>query len=288
MHPAAPNRFNHCVDYDNAEAVNRLENLDASLAIHRMQNFDAKEIERNSFVKQVIVLPEVDSTSTYAKQWIASERVRLPALVIAERQTAGRGQQNKHWWSGSGSLTFTLVRNQPQEIENGLLSIAVGIAVSESVSTMESSLTPKIKWPNDLILNGKKLAGILIERIGGMVETIGVGVNTNCDFQDANPDIANIATSILETSGRPVHQQSYLLKLLEAINSWIHDHSSKGIIDTFMSISQFKKGETIFVKSSRFGTLQGQFNGIGSRGELILSVDGDNFRVESGSIVSTS
>jgi hypothetical protein len=71
------------------------------------------------------------------------------------------------------------------------------------------------------------------------------------------------------------------------LNSWINQRTAKGIIDTFMSISQFEPGQPICVQTSRFGTVSGKFNGIGTNGELILSVDGKPLVVESGSNVTS-
>ena len=253
-----------------------------------MSEFDAHALQRDSFVNTVVLLPEIDSTNDYAKRMVGSQAVELPALIVAQQQTAGRGQQEKSWWSGSGSLTFTLVLEQSRCAPGGITALASAIAVCQTIGHFHPSLQPNIKWPNDVFLANKKTAGILIENIADVQNfmLVGIGVNTNCQLQRSPEHVRSIATSLFDESGKTVPQQQFLLHLTQRLNLWICDREPKGIIDTFMRIARFKKGETILVESSRFGALAGQFLGIGSLGELILSVNGKSFSVESGSIAT--
>lgn len=253
-----------------------------------MSEFDARALERNTFVQTAIVLPETDSTNDYAKRLIGTEAVELPALIVAQRQTAGRGQQNKSWWSGAGSLTFTLMLEHSNCAAGGITAIASAIAVCETVRHFHPSLQPKIKWPNDVLLGDEKIAGILIENVASLQDCslVGIGVNTNCQLQQSFKDVSKIATSLFDATGHAVEQQQFLLHLTQSLNSWICACETKGIIDTFMSIARFKKGETISMETSRFGRLTGHFVGIGTLGELILLANGKSFSIESGSIVT--
>ena len=254
-----------------------------------MSEFEASILQRESFVENVVVLPEVDSTNAYLSTLLRSKAIVPPALCVAEKQTHGRGQREKKWWSGQGSLTFTVALHGTKPADSGLVAIGSAIAVCDAVRHFHAHLHPKIKWPNDVLLNGKKICGILIENLSlaNPALLVGIGINTNCRFEDASEELRKVATSLFDETGQDVLQQEFLLQLLKSLNLWIARKSSKGIIDTFMNNSQFKKGETISVNSSRFATVQGQFNGIGSRGQLILLVNGKSFAIESGSIIST-
>jgi BirA family transcriptional regulator, biotin operon repressor / biotin---[acetyl-CoA-carboxylase] ligase len=138
----------------------------------------------------VEVLPEVDSTNTELMRRARAGRME-PVLLVAERQTAGRGRLGRGWASGAGeSLTFSLGLPLAPADWSGL-SLAVGVALAES-------LHPRIrlKWPNDLWLDDRKLAGILIEtasfgegRDAQRYAVVGVGINI------AAPESAGLATA---------------------------------------------------------------------------------------------
>ena len=122
----------------------------------------------------VEILPEIDSTNTELMRRIRAGRAE-PTLLVAERQTAGRGRLGRQWQADAGaSLTFSLsLPLSPQDWSG--LSLAVGVSVADS---LHSAI--KIKWPNDLWLDDRKLAGILIETAsieGKRHAVIGVGIN---------------------------------------------------------------------------------------------------------------
>ena len=251
-----------------------------------MDPFSAEQLQKSSFVNSVVVRSELASTNCYAKELVQSRNLATPSVVIAITQTAGRGRRDKSWWSGPGSLTFTLVLEKTKLVD-GLVSIAAAIAVSESVRAFVPTLNPLIKWPNDVLVDGKKICGILIEVIAAPspVALVGIGVNTNCRMNDINQDLGKPVTSLLDETNQPIDQQQFLIELLGQLNKWIIGSRKKGIIDTFMNISQFKSGQPIRVESPQITTIVGQFVGIGMSGELILSVDGKSVPITSGSII---
>ena len=122
----------------------------------------------------VEILPEIDSTNTELMRRIRAGRAE-PTLLVAERQTAGRGRLGRQWQADAGaSLTFSLTLPLAPQDWSGL-SLAVGVSVADS---LHSAI--KIKWPNDLWLDDRKLAGILIETAsieGQRHAVIGVGIN---------------------------------------------------------------------------------------------------------------
>ena len=122
------------------------------------------------FVKTMIVLEEVESTSDRAAHLVRSGDVALPLCVWARRQTRGRGRGTRSWWSDSGSMTFTLAID-PEA--HGLvcesepkLALATAVAVIEALAELGfGSPALGIRWPNDLEAGGRKLGGILPERV---------------------------------------------------------------------------------------------------------------------------
>lgn len=152
-------------------------------------------------------------------------------VVWADRQTRGRGRGSNAWWSDEGSLTVTLVIDPRREgvdpRDEPKLSLLTGLAC---VGAVEGLLRGRIeiRWPNDVEVDGKKLAGCLVERVetpDGPRMLIGVGINVATRFDGAPPDVRALATSVaLEGIARIVDKNSkrwryyVLLKLMEQID----------------------------------------------------------------------
>jgi BirA family biotin operon repressor/biotin-[acetyl-CoA-carboxylase] ligase len=148
-------------------------------------------------------LPEIDSTNTYCLTALRNKQpVNLPWLVVGEKQTAGRGRGENRWFAGDGALTFSLVIS-PADFDLksdtlGLLSLSTGVAICEALESFYGQLSLKVKWPNDVYLNAKKLAGILIESAHGPEGplVIGVGINTHNSLLNAPADVQQRAISL--------------------------------------------------------------------------------------------
>jgi BirA family transcriptional regulator, biotin operon repressor / biotin---[acetyl-CoA-carboxylase] ligase len=139
-------------------------------------------------------------------------------VVFADEQTAGRGRQGRGWVSPAGvNLYFTLVLRPTLEGLRGL-SQSVPLAVADGLES--GSLEARVKWPNDVQVGGKKIAGVLIDaELDGQAVSyalVGVGVNVNLSIT-SDISIAPIATSVLEASGAPTSREKLLARLLERL-----------------------------------------------------------------------
>jgi BirA family transcriptional regulator, biotin operon repressor / biotin---[acetyl-CoA-carboxylase] ligase len=164
------------------------------------------------FVRSMIVLDEVDSTSDRAAKLVRDGNPPLPLCVWAKRQTRGRGRGSHSWWSDSGSLTFTLAIDpnahaMTPETEPKL-ALATAVAVIEALIELGfDSPALGIRWPNDIVINGRKLGGILPENIAtahGRRILIGVGLNVATDWSAMPPEIQPQATSLSASWSRPI------------------------------------------------------------------------------------
>jgi BirA family biotin operon repressor/biotin-[acetyl-CoA-carboxylase] ligase len=172
----------------------------------------------------MIVLDEVDSTSDRATQLVREGSVELPLCVWAKRQTRGRGRGTHSWWSDSGSLTFTLAIDpfaQGLDVESEpKLALATAVTMVEALNQLGfDSPTMGIRWPNDIEVYGRKLGGILPERVEtslGHRLLIGVGVNVATDPAGMPADIRRMATSLSAIRSDGVGPET-LPRLLEAI-----------------------------------------------------------------------
>lgn len=172
------------------------------------------------FARAVREFESLDSTSTTARSIVASEDVALPLLVVAREQTAGRGRGDHTWWSGRGSLAFTLALDPKA---HGLAPhqeprVALGAALLVAQTIDDGSIGKVgVRWPNDVECRGRKIAGILPERVetpGGPRLLVGIGVNVANRFEDAPDSIRAIASSIADAGIAEVPSPSVLLDRL--------------------------------------------------------------------------
>ncbi|MHC4181328.1 MAG: biotin--[acetyl-CoA-carboxylase] ligase [Planctomycetota bacterium] len=195
---------------------------------------DIDRLLSETFVARVEHHPTLDSTSDRARQCAADVAGELPLLVVADRQTAGRGRGNRRWWTGPGSLAFTLLLhpafppaghrhalpNGPSVDQPGqspLVALAAALAVVETVTPLVPSRRVGIDWPNDVLVSGRKLAGVLVEVLPDRRRIVGIGLNTNSPLADAPPELRQTATTLLELSGVAHDQTTILVSLLQRL-----------------------------------------------------------------------
>jgi BirA family transcriptional regulator, biotin operon repressor / biotin---[acetyl-CoA-carboxylase] ligase len=167
---------------------------------------DADAIRAASFIRHVEIHEEIGSTNDRAAELARDPHIELPALVVAHLQTAGRGRGTNKWWSADGALTFSILLD-PAALGINIadwpqLSLVTAIAVCDALtlefdsqSAISNPQSPRlaIKWPNDVMLDNRKICGILIESPGGAAPAkdrliIGIGINVNNSWQ--KPDSA--------------------------------------------------------------------------------------------------
>lgn len=189
--------------------------------------FDLDRIRAETFVEQVEFRSEMPSTNDLALDLARQENLRLPLLVLTERQTRGRGRGENRWWSAEGALTFSLVldmgsrgiptKSQPQ------ISLTTGLAVCETQQQLHSQIDVALKWPNDVYVGGRKICGILIEAPsrpkGRMV--VGVGINVNNSFATAPEELRGTATSLSEATGSRFDIDDVLISFLKAFSAYL-------------------------------------------------------------------
>jgi len=176
------------------------------------------KISSTGIVREIVELHSVGSTNT-----VALDSGRPGLLVVASEQTAGRGRKGRTWFSPAGTnlyMTLTVDTNDPR------LPLVAGVAVREALSVlMVKSALLEVKWPNDLIVHGRKLCGILCESRGG-ITAVGIGVNVNPLAWP--PDLADSATSLALILGREVQRQEVLRLVLTEVEKWLFIFARQG------------------------------------------------------------
>ena len=159
------------------------------------------------------------STMDDVAEW-AGSGAEEGAVVVAETQTASRGRMGRRWISDEGNLYFSvLFRPEPDALP--LLSPLAGVAVARSIRQV-AGLHPSIKWPNDIMIDGHKVAGILAESslAGSQIQraVVGIGVNVALDVS-ADPEIASTATSLNHASESEIDRAELLRRILQHMDA---------------------------------------------------------------------
>jgi len=176
---------------------------------------------------------ELESTNTYTKK-APAEEVRQGMICLTDNQTRGRGQYERNWESEiSKNLTFSLVFKPPTSERFHVLTLACALAMVEYLDHFFQQDCAYIKWPNDVMLNGKKVAGLLTETVftGNKLDRLVIGIGLNVNQEKFSPKLSDKATSIfIENSGQPVKREELLCELLKRIeykyNLWQRRQSS--------------------------------------------------------------
>ena len=165
--------------------------------------------------------PVIDSTNLRAKQLIASGAPE-GTLVIADRQTAGRGRFGRHWHSPAGKNIYisTILSPEPSVGAPPLVTLAAGLAVAETIRRT-TQIRPTIKWPNDLLISNHKVAGILAELVigseGDPFVVLGIGLNVNLEQADIPEDLKDRCGSLRLATGKTYDRKNILSVMLEKL-----------------------------------------------------------------------
>lgn len=160
----------------------------------------------------------IGSTSDRARQLVEGAR-RLPAIVVADRQSAGRGRRGRRWESDSTRGLWLTAAFAGQGSEDPALPLRVGLAASRALEALVPAVRVQVKWPNDLVVGDRKLGGILCE---GMVDAVLIGIGLNLHHAEAElpVEVDPPATSlVLQNRGRPVPRGSALARLADALTA---------------------------------------------------------------------
>jgi BirA family biotin operon repressor/biotin-[acetyl-CoA-carboxylase] ligase len=189
-------------------------------------SFDLARLTAETFVNRVEYLAETRSTNDVAVRRIAEGQLAVPMLVLADRQTAGRGRGANRWWSESGGLTFSLVL-QPEQM--GLpverwprISLVAALAVCSAIEQQLEGEVAQLKWPNDVFCRGRKLCGILLEAPAATAQSprhlvLGIGLNVNNSWIEVPPELQNVGTALCDLSGRTHDPTDVLVSVLNEL-----------------------------------------------------------------------
>lgn len=236
---------------------------------------DTERISAETFVAHVEHYSTLGSTNDRALQCAAEGDCPMPMLIVAASQTAGRGRGANRWWTGKGSLAMSLLLEAdrltgPRGTPSPLTAIAAALAIVDTIAPLLSGHVIGIRWPNDVLADGDKLAGILIEATTDGKLVIGVGLNTNNPMDDAPVELAQSATTLLDLTGRHHDQTELLVRLLLCLERLLDE-----TVDNPRQVAAranglcLQRGKQLSLRHGN-RTITGRCEGIASDGALLL------------------
>lgn len=228
--------------------------------------------------RRIVVLPEVDSTNTFALKLAEGPNVD-GVVVFAERQTSGRGRLGRVWHcpNGAGLMFTVLLRETVGATTPAAWMMLAGIAVVRGI--MDSTdVVPSLRWPNDVYVQERKLAGILVESRRGDdgIETIAIGIGLNCLQQAGHfpPEVRDRAVSLDMLSDAPIDRHSVACRVLASLDTalleMIHRDESR-LIDLWQTHSA-DIGARVELQSNGH-TFRGRIIDVHPRDGLLLQLD---------------
>lgn len=228
-----------------------------------------------SFGKKVHIAQEVNSTNTWAFEE-ALKGAEEGEVFLAEAQTHGKGRLGRVWFSPPHKNIYMslILRPKLPPRKVPLLGLLASLAVAE-VLKHSYGLNPFLKWPNDVLVKGKKICGILAEAYGEAEMTsfvvLGIGINVNVKRMDLPAELQEIATSLAEELGHEVSRNELVKKVLEAFEPLYLDlglGKEKELLDRYKAYFHMEGSEVLV---EEFGhVIEGVVEGLDEEGALIL------------------
>ncbi len=189
------------------------------LDLERIEKHCRSHTKVREWVREILLFDRVDSTNRIALE-MASQG--LPEGIVILAQEKGKGRLGREWFSPEGkNLYFSLLLRPYQPVRDfPLFSLATSVALVEAIQRV-TGLAVQIKWPNDLVLGEKKLAGILLEsEVRGEQApplVVGIGVNVNIQLEEFPPELQKTATSLQSALGQTIDRADLLIEIFNAL-----------------------------------------------------------------------
>lgn len=267
------------------------EHLPADIA----EAIDGVRGRLDRIASRVIFFPSIGSTNDVAAR-LAGEADAEGTVVIADQQSSGRGRQGRTWFSPPGAGLYVSVvlcparARQEPERATALLTLTAGVALADGVERA-TGLRPDIKWPNDLLIGPRKLAGILAEGVtaasSSLVQSVVLGYGINVAATNPPPELAARMTSIEGELGRAIDRAAVCAETLAALAARYRelvDARFDAILDAWRARSPGSVGRRVkWVSNGR--EWQGTTAGIDDRGALLVRIDNRLERIVSGEVL---
>jgi len=235
-----------------------------------LNSFDLPRLKKNLKPFRLHFFPRLRSTNDHAAVLRKRNDLFAPAIVLTPNQLAGRGRGRNTWWSKEGALTVTFALPIDQTKDPHQIPLIAGLAVRNAAAELSGDHSIGLKWPNDVVHDNKKLAGLLCERID-RVDLVGIGLNVNIDPTDAPKSIRNRLTSLLLIAGKPLDMNDVLLEISRQIlRVWSkrQEHPFAALLAEYDRYHTLTGRRLSIIDNDT--TITGQCEGLDSAGRLLV------------------
>ena len=237
---------------------------------------------------EIYYFDSIDSTNTKAKE-LAEEGHPSGTLVVADRQTAGKGRRGRSWESPTGIGIFMTLMLKPEINPNNasMLTLVAAMATTRAIRRV-TGVPALIKWPNDIVMNGKKVCGILTEMSAQFdyINHIVIGIGINVHNEDFPEEIAKTASSLYLESGQHIHRASLIEAFLEEFEDvyaeYLKTEDMEGLQKEYEAML-VNRGRQVRVLDPK-EPFEGKAMGITKKGELIVDTWESRKLVSSGEV----
>ena len=228
--------------------------------------------------RKIEYLKSTSSTNLTIFNFFKNQQMKSGDVLIAEEQTAGKGRRDNHWFSSSEkSLTFSLLIENDDKLLNKKLPLVCGIAIIRAIKEI-SNIDCSLKWPNDVLHDSKKIAGVLIEQKQNHF-IVGIGINVN--NTKFHKSIEKTASSLELILDYPVKRETLLAKIFNHLEKLL----SNDIKDIIIEWESFCNHIGIFIKFHNSNNIiNGQFMGLSQNGDAKIEFNGEEVVINSGII----
>ena len=251
----------------------------------------SKELQTAYIGKKLYVYDEVSSTNTIAK-FLSMQNDENGTVIISEKQTLGKGRTGKDWESPLGGIWLSIIiKPNVDQSKFPLITLATGVAVAKALEKIGVE-NPEIKWPNDIMIKGKKVCGILTESVAILdkIENviIGVGIDANLESSKFPDELQKITTTIKDELGRECDENLLIrifLEEFEQINELFNHENYEKILKEWRKRS-YSIGKKVEVRKPFDTPFDAYVIGINEEGTLIVEkFDGTLEKVISGECI---
>ena len=285
------NTINELSDINIDDFSNLVKEIGKKETTHIKSSEISKDLNNEKIKKNLYIYNEVKSTNTVAR-FLSSNNVENGTVVISEKQTAAKGRSGKSWESPLGGIWLSVIlRPHVDHSRIPLITLATGVAVAKSLEKVGIE-NPEIKWPNDIMINGKKVCGILTEAIAkfNTIETVivGVGIDANLNLDEFPEDLKDGTTTVEKELGQK-RNENELIKIFfeefEKIINIFNEKEYEQILKEWRKYS-YTIGKIVEVREPYNKYYDGYVVGIGKEGALIVEkIDGTLEKVISGECI---
>ena len=237
------------------------------------------QVKTTNFIgKELHYYEEISSTNECAKQLIANSKPSHGAVILADFQLKGKGQAGNVWQSAKGKNLLFSILLKPNQLEvtaQFIWNMMISVALAEGLQQFVNNKV-QVKWPNDIVIERRKIAGILIENTlqGTTISHLIAGVGLNVNQLHFAPELTAVSSLAMER-GVEFEKIAVLEQLLRNVEYWIAKYEANQIGEIkrayFSRLYQYQEIATYLVDGSQ---VSGEIIGVGEHGQLMVNIDG--------------